>query len=394
MDTVIPATRSTTSACPVCGTIATSAFLELDDVPAVSNRLYDSVAQAHAAPRCRIELAACAECSHVFNRAFRSASVRYQEGYENALHFSEHFGSYADALARDLVRRHQLRGKRIVEIGCGDGDFLQRLCAAGNNRGTGFDEALGTDRSDGPVALRAAPFSSARVDAEVDFVVCRHVLEHDPAPGALVGEVAACLGSRRGGGFYFEVPNGVWIVSTASGWDVIHEHVSYFTAKSLRRLFEDFGLPVTELRAAFGEQYLCIEGEVGSPPREPTEAVTANADHESFSREFRREVDHWRQRLSEWSAARERVVLWGAGSKGITFLNLVDPSCAIAAAVDVNPRKQGRYVPVTGHRVVAPGNLATAPPRWVIVLNPLYAEEIGAQIESLGLAATIVTAPL
>ena len=189
------------------------------------------------------------------------------------------------------------------------------------------------------------------------------------------------------------MPNGDWIFSTASGWDVIHEHVSYFTAKSLRRLFEDAGLPVTTLRSTFGEQYLCIEGEVGSPAGEPTEAATASSVYESFSQDFGRELDRWGQRLAQWSAARERVVLWGAGSKGITFLNLVDPSHAITAAVDVNPRKQGRYVPVTGHPVVSPEDLANAPPRWVIVLNPLYAEEIGARIDLLGLDATVVNAP-
>lgn len=378
----------------MCGTVATSAFLELDGVPAVSNRLYASAEQARAAARSKIELAACPECGHVFNRAFESTSVRYREGYENALHFSEHFGSYADGLAADLVRRYDLHGKTIVEIGCGDGDFLHRLCVAGNNRGTGFDAALGSERRDGPVTLLAAPFSAARVGAAVDFVICRHALEHDPAPGALVREVAACLGARRGAGFYFEVPNGDWIFSTTSGWDVIHEHVSYFTAKSLRRLFDDVGLPVTQLHSAFGDQYLGIEGEVGSPPGEPSEAATAVAAYGRFSREFQREVAVWRERTSTWTVAGERAVLWGAGSKGITFLNLVDPSHAIAAAVDVNPRKQGRYLPVTGHPVVAPEDLADAPPRRVIVLNLLYAEEIGNQIESLGLDAAIVTAPL
>ena len=49
---------------------------------------------------------------------------------------------------------------------------------------------------------------------------------------------------------------------------------------------------------------------------------------------------------------------WGAGSRGVQFLNLADPQRRLAAVVDVNPRKWGRYLPVTAHRVDAPETLS------------------------------------
>ena len=89
------------------------------------------------------------------------------------------------------------------------------------------------------------------------------------------------------------------------------------------------------------------------------------------------------------AAARGPVVLWGAGSKGVTFLTTVEGTDRIRAAVDINPRKRGRHVPVSGHPVVAPADLVADPPATAIVLNPVYVDEIGAQLAELGLSTQV-----
>jgi len=41
-----------------------------------------------------------------------------------------------------------------------------------------------------------------------------------------------------------------------------------------------------------------------------------------------------------------KVALWGAGAKGATFANLLDPECSLLdCVVDINPNKQGRFIP-------------------------------------------------
>ena len=60
--------------------------------------------------------------------------------------------------------------------------------------------------------------------------------------------------------------------------------------------------------------------------------------------------------------------------------------------VDVNPRKWGRYLPVTAHRVESPETLATLKPDAVIITNPSYRNEIAAALHGLGVEAELLVA--
>jgi hypothetical protein len=64
----------------------------------------------------------------------------------------------------------------------------------------------------------------------------------------------------------------------------------------------------------------------------------------------------------------------------------------VQQVVDVNPRKHGRYVPGTGQRVVAPDELSAAPPDLVVVMNPLYVDEVRSTLGRLGLDAEVRSA--
>ena len=77
----------------------------------------------------------------------------------------------------------------------------------------------------------------------------------------------------------------------------------------------------------------------------------------------------------------------------MTFLNLVSRSgAAIACAADISPRKQGRYVPGAGQRVVSPEELADYSPELVVVMNPMYRDEILERLRAVDLHPEIVLA--
>ena len=88
----------------------------------------------------------------------------------------------------------------------------------------------------------------------------------------------------------------------------------------------------------------------------------------------------------------KKVVIWGAGSKGITFLNLQAGAGRIDYAVDLNPRKHGRYITGTGQRIVPPDFLAEYVPDAIIVMNPLYVDEIRLMVHELGIDPQMLTA--
>ena len=58
--------------------------------------------------------------------------------------------------------------------------------------------------------------------------------------------------------------------------------------------------------------------------------------------------------------------------------------------VDINPYKQGKFLPGTGHRVIAPEALPAHDPGLVIVMNPLYSEEVSRRLAELGIGAEVV----
>ena len=69
-----------------------------------------------------------------------------------------------------------------------------------------------------------------------------------------------------------------------------------------------------------------------------------------------------------------------------------DTDRQLAAVVDVNPRKWGRYLPVTAHRVDSPETLTRLRPEAVIITNPSYRTEIAEELRRLGIEAELLIA--
>lgn len=380
------------SACPLCGKAATARVLHVQSVPALCNVFWPTEERARAAPQGDIDLRFCDACGLLHNAAFDQALVTYSPEYDNSIHFSPVFQGYIDELARRLVDRYDLHGKDIVEIGCGSGDFLVSLCALGGSRGVGYDPSHDPARapaSDGRVRITADAYPLQGVTA--DLVSSRHVLEHLPDPGELVSSVRSSLDEHHAGIVYFEVPDATYMLEEAAIWDLIHEHCSYFSAPTLSWLFERAGFEIIDVGRSLGDQYLWIEARPRSQPAPGPALPDITAIEKllgEFADTFASTVSGWQKRLAGLDAS--RVAVWGAGAKGVMFLNLVDPEGRIGHVVDINPHKRGRHVPGTGQRIVGPADLADAPPQHVIVMNPLFSEEIGAMLRQLGMKAEVL----
>jgi hypothetical protein len=189
------------------------------------------------------------------------------------------------------------------------------------------------------------------------------------------------------------VPAAEFVLGATSLWDVIYEHRSIFSTPALRRLFEDASFRVLDMGRSFGGQYLWIEAvPAPSPPRsERDERALAELGSlaQAFGRRLEASLERWRREL-ERHRSRGPVALWGAGSKGVTFLNLVG-SEAVSSVVDVNPRKQRMHVAGTGHRVEPPAHLVDARPDVVVLLNPVYAAEVTQMLRAHSLRPLVLT---
>ena len=121
--------------------------------------------------------------------------------------------------------------------------------------------------------------------------------------------------------------------------------------------------------------------------------MTRTAEHvRAFADAYRSKVRDWSERIAGLRAARRKAVVWGSGSKGVTFLNVIRPEGAIDRVVDINPRKQGKFVAGTGQPIVAPAALAAHPPDVVIVMNAIYRDEIEHTLRGLSIRTEVIAA--
>jgi len=377
-----------TPACPLCGDPRVAPFVRRMTVPVLQNAPAATRDEARGRAMGALEIAACERCGFVFNRGFDPARIEYAQSYDNTQCCSPSFERYMRELAADLVARHDLRGKRIVEIGCGKGHFLRMLCAAGGNRGFGLDPTyVGPDQVDGGAVTFVREFYAARHGGlGADFVCCRHVLEHVADPMAMLSQVRLAAGDPRTSVF-FEVPTVDWILDHTCFWDFFYEHCNYFNAQTLGFAFRRAGFEVARTQAAFEGQYLWLEARPGPPPGAVEVAPTGVAESLARIRAFEARAEagfaHWQDRFRH-AAAHGGLAIWGAGAKGVTLANLLDPDAAlIKYVIDINPNKQHTFVPGTGHPIVGPEALARDRVGHVFITNPNYAGEIRATIGAL-----------
>ena len=390
------------TACPVCESATFRPFFAIDGLPPLSCALYPTREEARDCPRGEMVLAGCRDCGYIANVAFDPALIEYDGTYENALHFSQVYRDYAKREAEALIQRYDLHGKRVVDIGCGDGRFLSLLCELGGNQGIGYDPSFKDDSLGGAlhpdVRIETRYFGPQDAGEAPDLIVSRQVLEHIYEPAGFLRTLRSGLNGHDGTRLAFEVPNAEYLIADLSVWDLIYEHCSFFTASSLATLFQRAGFAVEDLHVGFGNQTLTVEAlPAGARMNGHTHPAAQASDAQiqamqAFEAEAGRRIEGWRKRLSEWKESGAKVALWGAGARAVVFLNVVGAEGAFDTIVDLNPRKHGAFLPGTGDRIDAPEALSTAQPDVVLLMNPNYQTEVAASLRELGVEAELVLA--
>ena len=387
--------RSGAGVCPVCDNPATSLFLSIDRAPAHIGVLWETREEALACPTGRIDLCYCGRCGFVFNTSFEPKLMEYSGGYDNALDFSPLFRDYSRWLAEDLIARHDLRGKQIIEIGSGKGDFLRLICELGGNRGVGFDpsyEPAGDTTESPGVTFVKDIYSESYREHEADLIVCRQVFEHIVAPRDFLLGLRDIIGDRDTP-LFFEVPDLRNILEQLSIWGIIYEHCSYFARESLQAIFSRCGFEVEGTPRLFEGLFVGVHARPGNraePHQQDLDELHGFV--ESFAKTFYDMLADWRGRFETMSSKGQRAVLWGAGARGTSFVNLLDTDQRVEYAVDINPRKAGKFLAGTGQEIVQPARLRKIKPDVVIVMNPIYLDEIREMTRELGIAPEFISA--
>ena len=366
--------------CPICDSNLIVPFLVRSSVPVHQNLVMADRISAREINRGNLTLAVCEDCGFIFNQDFDGSKLSYGKEYDNTQTYSPSFESYISELARSLIYDKNIQNCSVVEVGCGKGSFLSKLVKSEKwgNTGYGFDPSyVGAETVfDGRLKFEKRYYDSECANIYADVVVCRHVIEHIPDPLSLLFSVRQALVHSPNARVFFETPCVEWILRNQVIWDFFYEHCSYFTAESLATAFEVSGFQVKSVDHIFQGQYLWLEATI--PSAEP--AVTKKpAFISTLAKQFATSehelINKWEIKIQKL-ANQGKVALWGAGAKGVTFANLIDPDRKwIDCIIDLNPNKQGKYIPGAAHPIISYQDIANRGITTAILMNPNYYQE-------------------
>ena len=114
------------------------------------------------------------------------------------------------------------------------------------------------------------------------------------------------------------------------------------------------------------------------------------ADVDSFRVEMPKRLDQWRERLASNHKRGLRTAIWGSGSKAVSFLTTLGIGEEVGYVTDINPYRHNMYMPGTGHKIVPPAELQDYKPDVVIIMNPVYVDEINADLKKMGLSPELI----
>ncbi len=371
--------------CPVCLETKNHVVLTRDRVPVLQNVIVKTEEEALSFPVARLKICRCEACDFVWNADFDPDAIDYNASYNNSVQGSAVYRAHQAAMAGRILSRPGTFN--CVDIGCGEAEFLQELTASGRiGKAIGFDPAFkGLHPIDERISVRTVYFDeeTARDLPDDIHVVCsRHVIEHIPAPRPFIEAIAAYVKSRNLP-LFLETPDVEWIFRNNAFEDFFYEHCSLFSPRSMAVLLAAYGLEC-RVEPVYGGQYMWIEAwparaAAGDTPPAPSDAVSHAGIAEALS--------YWETKLAD--LRREGpVAIWGGASKGVTFSLLVD---GVDAAIDLNPAKQGCFMPVSATPIVSPEAALERGVRSIVVMNPNYLGEIRTRLKEMNWQGTLLT---
>lgn len=310
-----------------------------------------------------VEVCQCASCGLV---QLSTPPVSYYRDVIRAAAFSPDMGAFRVSQFKQWATQYALVGKKVLEIGCGKGEYLTLLKDSGldaygiehaqasvvvcQHHGLKVTQAYLGDAAEG--LLDAGPF---------DGFVCLNFMEHWPAPRTSLQALLPQLNAGAIG--LIEVPNFDMIVKKGLFSEFIADHLLYFTQATLTHFLQNNGFEVLECNPVWQDYIL-------SAVVRKREMIDL-----AFFADFRQKISLALHGFLDQFSAGE-VAVWGAGHQALAVIALADIGGRIAYVVDSAPFKQGKFTPASHVPIVAPAQLLVQPVKAMIVMAASYSDEV------------------
>ncbi len=355
-----------TKPCRLCGEYGLELCLRLDNMPHDISRLLQESEIAQDRP-INLCVYACQSCGFV--QLAQTLETTYYDDYLMTATHSPQMQEYQAQQANEFVDGFNLRGKKIIEVGCGDGNFLNWIHKAGAQP-SGIEPSARfrreAEKLPYPIHAGYAGRAHPIPGAPYDGFVTRQVLEHVPEPNDFLQGIRRSLVPGAAG--LVEVPSLEQALEGRRFYDFFPDHLNYFSARTLRMALERNGFQVHEVVRGMNGEY--IVAYVTAQPVPDLSDVQTTVDL------LASDIHGF---LDRFGKDGKRVAIWGAGGKGLSLLATARVR-NVAYVIDSDPHKMGRFTPVSHLPVVGPETLRTSPVDAVIVTALAYREEILRQL--------------
>ncbi len=315
-----------------------------------------------------LEVYQCAGCGLV---QLSNEPVDYYKDVIRASAFSAEMEQFRKDQFRDFVAQYKLKGKKVLEAGCGRGEYLTLMAEQGM-------DAYGIENLKSSVdfctenGMKVAQGYVDREDYEIengpfDAFFIGNFFEHLPDPCTALRGICNNLTDDAIG--LIEVPNFDMIIRENLFSEFISDHLFYFTQDTLKTTLEANGFEIIECEEIW-HKYI-ISAVIRK--RRPTDLSVFY----TYQEKIKNELDGF---INQFTF--KEVAVWGAGHQALAVVALAEVGDKIKYVLDSAPFKQGKYTPATHIPIVAPEMLNTDPVEAVIVMAAAYSDEVAKIIQN------------
>ena len=369
--------------CIACGKLLPEASLfELTSAPASAQDIPDA-ASVQQDKGVTLQLRQCSGCGLV---QFDCDPVPYYRDVIRAGGGSSTMRELRTTQYRHLIETYHLEGKTFFEAGCGRGEFLKflqefpveiygmehraDLVETAQKEGLHvwreFPEREDQHFGHSPEASMLPESGWSVPEKPFDVFLSFNFLEHQPRPDIMLKAIWNNLAEDGMG--LVTVPSLEYILEKGSYYELIRDHIAYYTFDTLTPLLERNGFVVEECEIINRDTLSVVVKK--RPQMETGNLLECYVN-------LRKEMDTYLKYLKAWN---KKVAIWGASHQGFTLAATTKLGKKAEYIIDSAPFKQGKFAPASHLPIVGPEHFEEHPVDAIVITAPGYTDEIAASI--------------